>query len=110
MTNKNPLREPATRDSSVEPCDDSAELIETKADLQGYVRGLQQIMFITTHQLRQPITNILGISSMLEEQQLSQAELTTISRYLMQSISSLDVFTKDLIILTASLVNSKKAI
>ncbi|MCW3103842.1 MAG: arcB [Bacteroidetes bacterium] len=99
---------PAHESRPAEPCADSAELVEIKADLQDYVRGLQQIMFFTTHQLRQPITNILGISSMLEEQELSQEELRTVSGYLTQSISRLDLFTKDLILFTDSLVNSKK--
>lgn len=61
-----------------------------------YTKGLEEMMFITSHKVRQPITQILGISNMLCSSRLSQKELNEIVGYMGQSVLSLDTFTKEL--------------
>ncbi|MCW3072453.1 MAG: arcB [Bacteroidetes bacterium] len=85
-----------------------ADLMDAKAELSDYIRGVQQIMFQATHKVRQPIANLLGLSNLLDQQYHTQAELKKITGYITQSISILDIFTRDLILFISNLANSKK--
>jgi signal transduction histidine kinase len=53
-------------------------------------------MFITSHKVRAPIANILGISSMLDQYIESPARLKQLVDYMKVSAKSLDAFTKEL--------------
>jgi signal transduction histidine kinase len=99
---------PSTGKESTDQLALLTELSQTKADLQDYIRGFQQIMFQATHKIRQPIANLQGLSSLLEKTSYSKTELKIIAGYIRQSISVLDVFTKDLILFISNLANSKK--
>lgn len=61
-----------------------------------YTKGLEEMMFMISHKVRQPITHILGVSNMLCSSRLSQEELDKIVGYMQQSALSLDIFTKEL--------------
>lgn len=61
-----------------------------------YINGLEEMIFMTSHNIRQPIAQIMGVSILLENHSHSQEELKKISLYMKQSISFLDNFTKDL--------------
>ena len=69
-----------------------------KADeyLRGYIKGLEEMMFITSHKVRQPVCNILGIVSILDQFISSPAQLKKMVKYLKISALSLDSFTKEL--------------
>lgn len=60
-----------------------------------YIHGLEEMLFMTSHRVRQPITQILGMSNLLEKKN-SQEDLQKITSYMKQSLRSLDVFTKEL--------------
>jgi len=69
----------------------SAELERRK-----YASGLKEMLFITSHKVRQPVAHILGVSNMLDTSKLSQNELCKIVSYMKESVQSLDSFTKEL--------------
>jgi hypothetical protein len=62
-------------------------------------------MFITSHKVRAPIANILGLSSLLDQYLNSPTKLKEVVTYMKQSATSLDAFTKEL---TAFIVSLKK--
>lgn len=61
-----------------------------------YIHGLEEILFVTSHKVRQPITQILGLSNLLEKDVHSPEDLKRITLYMKNSLRSLDQFTKDL--------------
>jgi signal transduction histidine kinase len=55
------------------------------------------MMFMTSHKVRQPIANILGLSYLLDNQSInSPDELKESLDYIKESALSLDTFTKEL--------------
>jgi light-regulated signal transduction histidine kinase (bacteriophytochrome) len=69
---------------------------KTKECLKEYKSGLEKIMFMTSHKVRQPIAHILGISNLLDISITSQVDLKKSVNYLKQSAQTLDAFTKEL--------------
>jgi F0F1-type ATP synthase beta subunit len=67
----------------------------TKEDLRGRIQWLRKIMHLTTHNVRQPIASILGLSALLEETDISVREERIIINYIKQSVKKLDSFTKE---------------
>lgn len=61
-----------------------------------YLKGLEKMLFMTSHKVRQPVANILGISYLLDKNLVTIAELGKIVNYMKQSVLSLDIFTKEL--------------
>lgn len=61
-----------------------------------YVKGLEEMMFITSHKVRQPIANILGFSNMLEQATSSPEELKQLVACIKESAITLDIFTREL--------------
>lgn len=61
-----------------------------------YVKGLEEMMFITSHKVRQPIANILGFSNMLEHATSSPEELKQLVACIKESAITLDIFTIEL--------------
>ena len=66
---------------------------EKKAE---YVHGLEKMLFMTSHKVRQPVTQIIGMSNLLEHEHNSHEDLKRITRYMKDSLHSLDLFTKEL--------------
>ncbi len=67
-----------------------------KKNQEQYIDGLKEIMFITTHKIRQPIANIIGISNLLENNLKSPDQLKQMLEYMKQSAQLLDSFTREL--------------
>lgn len=61
-----------------------------------YINGLEKMLFMTSHRVRQPITQIMGMSSLLHTTQSSHEDLVQITNYMKKSVESLDSFTKEL--------------
>jgi CHASE3 domain sensor protein len=72
------------------------ELTTTKVYLKEYIIGLEEMIAMTSHRVRQPIANILGLSDLLEQSLNSPLELKQIIIYIKESILKLDVFTKEI--------------
>lgn len=64
--------------------------------LKEYIRGMEEMMFMTQHKVRQPVANIIGVSNLLDEFIDKPEMLRKMIAYLKESAVSLDVFTKEL--------------
>ncbi|MEJ5995934.1 hypothetical protein WG904_16010 [Pedobacter sp. Du54] len=69
-----------------------------------YIKGLEKMMYLISHRVRQPVCQIVGISNLLETPN-SAEEVKKMLGYIKASASSLDVFTKDLTKLIKKLKN-----
>ena len=81
----------------------NAELLTIKEELSGvkgsqkeYAKGLKKIMFMISHQVRQPIAHIIGISHLLELAIKPAQNIKRLIAYIRQSAQSLNIFTKEL--------------
>lgn len=61
-----------------------------------YIQSLEEIMYMTSHQLRQPIAHILGLSELLDANNNTPEELVEIKKFIKQSAECLDKFTREL--------------
>jgi signal transduction histidine kinase len=64
--------------------------------LKEYVHGLEEMMLMTHHKVRQPVANILGMANLIEQYANSPAVLKKIATYMKQSATDLDTFTREL--------------
>jgi len=67
-----------------------------EAHLKGHISGLEEMMFMTSHKVRKPVANILGLTHLLEDFLSSPAKLRQLVAYLRISAQELDDFTKEL--------------
>ncbi len=73
------------------------ELKKTEEYLRNHIEGLEEMIFMTSHQVRQPIAHILGVSSLLDASaNYTPDELKKIVGYVKKSATVLDDFTKEL--------------
>lgn len=61
-----------------------------------FIKGLEEMIFMTSHKVRQPVSNIIGLSDLLEDDGLSQLDLKEICDFMKESALTLDEFTKEL--------------
>lgn len=61
-----------------------------------HIKSLEEMLFMTSHQVRQPIVNLLGLANQLEDPTNSNDEIMKIISYIKQSVVSLDSYTKEL--------------
>ncbi|MBA3681102.1 MAG: diguanylate cyclase [Bacteroidetes bacterium] len=81
----------------------NAELIKIDKHLKEHIRGLEEIMFMISHKVRQPIANILGLANLFELEKDSSKEIKKLVIYNKESALALDQFTKELTILMSDL-------
>ena len=72
------------------------ELQKTKMFLDEHVQGLEKMLFMISHRVRQPITHILGLSNLMEQAIDSPEKLKKLTDYIKQSAIALDTLTKEL--------------
>lgn len=75
------------------PIDDRKKIEEEQ---QAYVKSLEEMIFMTSHEVRHPISQILGISAILEDTVIINEEERELISYLKQSALKLDTFTREL--------------
>lgn len=73
-----------------------------------HIRILKEMLFMTSHHVRQPIANILGLASLLNNEQNSQEENFKIVEYIKQSALSLDEFTRELTTFISDITQEKE--
>jgi uncharacterized protein (DUF3084 family) len=76
--------------------DANDELKVVNEKQEDYVHDLESIMFITSHQLRSPIAQILAVLNHLERLDLNAEEIDEMNGYLKKSAKTLDQVTRDL--------------
>lgn len=57
---------------------------------------LEEMMFHTSHKVRQPVSHIMGVSYLLDQKIVSGDDLQRVTRYLKNSLADLDNFTREL--------------
>jgi hypothetical protein len=86
---------------------DLKKLVKSEEFLKEYSSGLEKMLFMTSHKLRQPVAHILGISNLLDHS-IKFSELKIMVNYLKHSALSLDGFTFELTNLIVSLEKKAK--
>lgn len=79
------------------------ELRKVEKHLKEHIVGLEEMMFITSHKVRKPVVNILGLSSLFEESIESPSLLLKLIEFLKLSAEELDDFTKELTVFIGEL-------
>lgn len=81
----------------------AAELLVTnlalksaKESQKAYIRGLEKILFLTSHKVRQPIANIIGLSLLIDLNRDSDEDIKQYIEYIKESALSLDILTREL--------------
>ncbi len=60
------------------------------------IKELEDMLFMISHNVRQPVTNLVGLVNLLESKENSEEELATILAYIKESAHALDDFTREL--------------
>lgn len=84
------------------------ELKKAEGHLKEHIQGLEEMMFMTSHKVRQPVANILGVSNLIEDFLHSPTQLKKLVGYIKASALTLDVFTKELTIFISELEQKGK--
>lgn len=77
----------------------SIDITKRKHDekkILNYLKGLEDILFLTSHKVRQPVANILGVSNLIDNSEISCDELCKMVGHMKISALSLDTFTREL--------------
>jgi hypothetical protein len=65
-------------------------------DTQKYIHGLERMLFLTSHRVRQPVVNLQGVSNLLNSDVITHDDLNKIAGYMKDSIEALNEVTKEL--------------
>jgi signal transduction histidine kinase len=84
------------------------EVDRVKKYREEYINGLEEMMFMMSHKVRQPIANIIGLSYLLEEFVNSPEDQRKIVDYIKQSALALEGFTVELNALMGNLKQKNK--
>ena len=87
------------------PIDDRKRIEEERRE---YIVSLEKMISMTSHSVRHPITQILGIVPLLENGNLEPTEQAELLTYLKESAISLDLFTKELTLFMNNLRKGNK--
>jgi len=74
---------------------DITQLKNAEKEKTEYIKSLEEMMFMTSHKVRLPIANIIGIAGLLEYD-LNKEELAKIMDNVKDSVTALDTFTREL--------------
>ena len=86
------------------PIDDRKKAGE---DREQRIKELETMVFKISHELRQPVTQILGITHLLADNSLPQQELITFVTALHHSAEQLDQYTKEITVALTAMRNSE---
>lgn len=75
---------------------DITERKKSEETRKEHIKNLEELLFYTSHNLRQPITNISGISGLFIDENANINELKKAAAYMKESVSKLDEFTREL--------------
>lgn len=72
------------------------DLLKLEEKQREYIKGLEEMMFMTSHRVRQPIINILRLSNVLDQLLDLPEELAQTVAYIREAAFDLDIFTREL--------------
>jgi hypothetical protein len=84
---------------------DVTERKKAKEQRTKFIQGLEEMLYMTSLKVGQPVSNILGLSDLLADETLDQVELKEICDFMKESAIQLDEFTTEL---TTYIQNLKK--
>lgn len=70
--------------------------IKMEKERTRYTENLEQMLHITSHKIRQPVSNIVGLANQLEIKNEFSDDASKVMRYMKESAVKLDVFTHEL--------------
>jgi signal transduction histidine kinase len=74
----------------------NSELKRAEEYQNEYIKGIEKMIFMTSHKVRQPIANILGLSELLDLSKDSKIDIKQILDHIKTSAQALDELTKEL--------------
>jgi len=84
---------------------DVSERKKAKEQRLKFIQGLEEMLYMTSIKVGQPVSNILGLSDLLADETLDQVELKEICDFMKESAMQLDEFTTEL---STFILNLKK--
>ncbi|PBQ31491.1 hypothetical protein CNR22_06840 [Sphingobacteriaceae bacterium] len=85
------------------------ELIKIEADQKEYILELEKMMYMISHEVRQPVAHLMGLSNLFDEAAGSSTSgLKKIVGFMKQAVSSLDGFTRDLTKYVSDMMQKRK--
>ncbi|MBI1184100.1 PAS domain-containing protein [bacterium] len=69
---------------------------QNEAEKRAYIKLLEDLIFITSHKIRQPVCNLIGLVNLIYNFQNSKKEFKKLTNYLQEALQSLDRVTQDL--------------
>lgn len=75
---------------------DITERKRLELERKEYAESLEKMLYMTSHEVRQPVANCLGLMKVMDVNNPSKEDLMKIYRHLQHSASKLDAFTKKL--------------
>jgi PAS domain S-box-containing protein len=87
---------------------DITDRLHAEKEKKEYIKALEEMLYMTSHQLRQPITNIEGLLSLVQNSTSSLEDFDKIISFIQQSITDLDAFTTDLTVFIHDLKKKAK--
>lgn len=82
-------------------------LLQKDIEKQNYLKSVTKMLFQVSHEVRSPLCTIQGLTNHIDSKTISKEELESISIYLKDSVTELDIFTRNL---THSLEKIRKQI
>ena len=80
---------------------------QAEVERKEYINSLEEMLFMTNHEVRQPIANCLGLMNVIDETNPSKEDLMKIYHHIKHSASQLDTFTRKLTLFMHDLKESK---
>ncbi len=88
---------------------DVDDMVKAKQMREKYIDVLEKTIFKTSHEVRQPVSNILGLAQIMEKENYSPNEMAFIVDYFKESADKLDAFTKELTNFIHESIDTNKA-
>lgn len=80
--------------------------IKNEEQKKKHLKSIVELLFITSHKMRRPICTLQGLKTISNLDNRSDADLKKMFRFVEESVSDIDVFTKEL---TGYLINLKES-
>lgn len=71
-------------------------LEKSQGQQKEHIQGLEKMMFMISHNIRQPVAHILGLSNLLDNEKNISQETKQMLEFMKQSAQSLDGLTREL--------------
>lgn len=81
---------------------------QAEVERKEYIKSLEEMLFMTNHEVRQPIANCLGLMNIIDNSNPSKDDLMKIYDHIKHSASQLEAFTRKLTLFMHDLTEKHK--